>query len=212
MLDKFLKVYLLISVIALSVGFIFLYRQPQNTLSPSLSKTSFEDSNTAAIDNCGEDCKDEIKRQVYEALATISASLNATSSPIPTSAVQLTKSQTVYIPLAGPFTTKSTDWVDVKTTDVLINAAEEYGEDAYIDWEAVIKTASSGSKVFVRLFDATHSIGVILSDLETNSATSTRVASGRIFLWRGHNLYRVQVKSLNGVDATFESGRIKINY
>lgn len=117
-----------------------------------------------------------------------------------------------YLNLNGSFTTKSTDWTDVGSTDVLINLVDEYGANAYVDWDAAINTGSSGSKVFVRLYDVTHNIGVNGSDLETNSTTSTRVASGRLYLWRGQNTYRVQIKSLNGIDATFDGGRIKIVY
>jgi hypothetical protein len=117
-----------------------------------------------------------------------------------------------YLNLNGAFTTNSTDWTDIKSTDAWINLEGEYGKDAYVDWDAAINTGSSGSKVFVRLYDATHNIGVNGSDLESNSATSIRVASGRLYLWSGQNIYRVQIKSLNGVDATFDGGRIKIVY
>jgi len=137
-----------------------------------------------------------------------------TSNPETKTVVATTKPEKriSYLNLNGSFTTKNTDWTDVKSTDTLINLAEEYGEDAYVDWDASIKTSSSGSKVFVRLYDSTHNIAVNGSELESNSKTSTRVASGRLYLWRGQNTYRVQIKSLNGIDATFDGGRIKIVY
>lgn len=120
--------------------------------------------------------------------------------------------RTTYLNLNGIFTTQNTGWTDIKSTDTFINLEADYGADAYVDWDAAVNTSSSGSKVFVRVYDATHSIGVSGSDLESNSTTSVRVASGRLYFWRGQNTYRVQIKSLNGADATFEGGRIKIVY
>jgi len=117
-----------------------------------------------------------------------------------------------YLNLNGASTIQSTDWTDIKSTDAWINLEGEYGVAAYVDWEAAIKTSSSGSKVFVRLYDATHNIAVNGSELESNSTVSVRVASGRLYFWRGQNIYRVQIKSLNGLDATFDGGRIKIVY
>jgi len=40
----------------------------------------------------------------------------------------------------------------------------------------------------------------------------TQVISGGLSFWAGNNLYRVQLKSLNGFEVTFGSGRIKIIY
>lgn len=145
---------------------------------------------------------------------------NQESSPTPIATVKKTtptatvksEKKISYLNLNGAFTTQSTDWVDIKSTDTWIDLENEYGKDVYVDWDAAINTASSGSKVFVRLYDVTHNIGVNGSDLESSATVGTRVASGRIYLWRGHNNYRVQIKSLNGIDATFSGGRIKIVY
>lgn len=117
-----------------------------------------------------------------------------------------------YLNLNGNVTTTATDWTDITSTDVLIDLANEYGEDAYVDWDAGVSVGSVDSKVFVRLYDATHFIGVNGSELISNSTTTERVASGRLYLWKGQNTYRVQIKSLNGIAATFTGGRIKIVY
>lgn len=211
-LDSLIHLVLFITILALGSGGYFLFsdvkvlKEKIANAPTELEEISGEDENDK--DECGEGCKEEIKRAVSEAVATIAAS-PASVSEAPQGEQE---EKTVYLNLNGPLTTQSTNWIDVKSTDVYINLAEEYGEDSYLDWEAFAKTASSGSKVFVRLFDVTHGIGVAASELETNSASVTRLSSGRLYLWRGHNLYRAQVKSLNGIDATFESGRIKIVY
>lgn len=127
------------------------------------------------------------------------------SSPTP-------QKQIVYLNLNGTFTTKNTDWTDVTSSDVWIDLANEYSKDAYVDWEAFVSVGSKDSIVFVRLFDTTNKIGVNGSDMTSTSTVTARVSSGKLNLWSGHNLYRVQVKSLNGIDASFNSGRIKIVY
>lgn len=127
-------------------------------------------------------------------------------------ATPIPEKRITYLNLNGSFSTQSTDWVDIKTTDVLIDLDNEYGTNAYVDWDSTVGVGSSGSKVFVRLYDATHNIAVNGSELESGSVTIARVASGRLYLWRGQNTYRVQIKSLNGISATFNGGRIKIVY
>jgi hypothetical protein len=160
-----------------------------------------------------------IKDQKVEPNKVAAVQQNQQSSPTPvavvnkvTTVVAKPEKKISYLNLNGTFTTQSTDWVDIKSTDTWIDLENEYGKDVYVDWDAAINTTSSGSKVFVRLYDVTHNIGVNGSDLESNATTSTRVASNRLYLWKGHNNYRVQIKSLNGIDATFSGGRIKIVY
>ena len=158
----------------------------------------------------------EQKRETKTEVATKEVAITPTPEPIAPSSVFLKaaprEKRITYLNLNGSFTTASTDWTDIKSTDAWINLEAEYGDTAYVDWEAAIKTTSSGSKVFIRLYDATHSIAVNGSELESSSTTSTRVSSGRLYFWRGQNIYRVQIKSLNGLDAIFDGGRIKIVY
>lgn len=154
-----------------------------------------------------------VKDYVTEVVTSILKSQTPTPAPLPTSTSRPAQAKRItYLNLNGTITTQNTDWTDIGGTDTPINLATEYGKDAYVDWDASIKTSSSGSKVFVRLYDETHNIAVNGSDLESNSTTSVRVSSGRLYLWQGQNTYRVQIKSLNGVDASFDGGRIKIVY
>lgn len=195
--DFLIHFFLLFCIAALVGGFLFLLKE--------VRKVRNEESKPA---------KETIVREIQKLLPNPE---EGTKSPVesskPTSTISTKAEKKIaYLNLNGQYTTQSTDWTDVGSTDILINLEEEYGKDAYVDWDAAIKTSSSGSKVYVRLYDATNKIGVAGSDLETSSIASTRVASGRLYLWRGHNTYRVQIKSLNGIDASFDGGRIKIVY
>ena len=160
------------------------------------------------------DIKDYVTQVIESVLKSQTPASTQTSTPIPVRVVSTTPftKRTAYLNLNGTFTTKNTDWADIGGTDTPINLETEYGKDAYVDWDASINTSSSGSKVFVRLYDATNKIAVNGSELESNDTIGVRVASGRLYFWRGQNIYRVQIKSLNGADATFNGGRIKIVY
>lgn len=56
----------------------------------------------------------------------------------------------------------------------------------------------------------THGIGVQGSNIEATSEAFIRVLSDPLAFWHGKNLYRIQIKSLNGYETSIDSGRIKI--
>lgn len=142
-----------------------------------------------------------------------SATPTATAKPKTTTTVTApAKKNVTYINLGGTFGTVSTDWTDVPGSDTYIDLKNEYNENAYVDWEASTHIDSSSGTVTARLYDVTHSIGVIGSDLAGAAVSSTRHSSGRLYLWAGHNLYRVQIKSTDPYTATFDNGRIKVTY
>jgi len=221
--DRYLKVYFLVSIILLSLGFVLLYKKVDK-LAVSLGEKSSlitfpiefpQSTPSAKSDVCGENCQKEIRKIVDNALATISSSIKKTaeSSKTTTVAVPVLRGETTYIPLAGPITTTSIGWVDAAGTDVYIDLANEYGKAATVSWDAFLKVAHGNGQAFARLYDVTHGIAVSGSEISTvNNETSTQVSSGNLNLWAGKNLYRVQIKSLNSFEVTFGSGRIKINY
>lgn len=160
--------------------------------------------------SCSEKCQKEIKDLISQSISTISAT--KTTTPRAT-VVTKSESKTAYIPLSGPITSTSTGWVDVAGTDVYIDLLNDYGKNTYVTWEAFLKVANGNGQAFARLYDVTHGIGVDGSEISvTNVGTSTQVSSGKLNLWAGRNLYRVQIKSLNSFEVSFGSGRIKITY
>ena len=118
---------------------------------------------------------------------------------------------TSYVPFSGSFSTTNTDWTDVPGTSAYVDLKNNYNESAYVTFEASLK-ANPGSTTYARLFDATHGFGVVGSEINTASTSSTLVSSGKLNLWSGNNLYKVQIKSLNSFNVTFDSGRIKLVY
>lgn len=131
-----------------------------------------------------------------------------------TSAAPSTKTQkTSYITMGTSFASTATDWVEVPDSSVYIDLANDYSLSAYVTWDISLKVAHGNGTAYARLYDATHNIAVQGSELVVvNSATATQVFSGKLELWRGNNLYKVQVKSLNGFEVTASGGRVKVVY
>ncbi|MFH1971138.1 MAG: hypothetical protein ABIJ05_02010 [Patescibacteria group bacterium] len=220
-MQKFNKTYLflIILVILFFSGFGYIFFKIQNlneaisSISPKQALTNKNEENIAIPsleNNCSEDCKKEIEDRISQAISTVSA----TKTIIPTStAVTKTETKIAYIPLSGPITSTSTGWVDAAGTDIYIDLVNDYGKNAKVSWEAFLKVAYGNGQVFARLYDATHGIGVDGSEISlVGTEVSTQVSSGNLNLWKGRNLYRVQIKSLNSFEVTFGSGRIKITY
>ncbi|MGD0523136.1 MAG: hypothetical protein ABSA43_01090 [Candidatus Microgenomates bacterium] len=199
----------LIFCVILLVGFVYLFLRIDNIKIPEGNNVT----NTVNQYVCGPDCKDEIDKSVSQAMATVSAGTKTVVEKEITGPTPAKQNQVAYIPVAGPITTTATDWVDAVGTDFYLDLSGDYNSKATASWEAFLSVANNNGQAFARLFDETHGIAVNGSEISlTDTAASTRVASGNVSLWQGRNLYRVQIKSLNSFLVTFGSGRVKINY
>jgi len=122
------------------------------------------------------------------------------------------KTGTDYIPVGATFTTTATSWTDVPGGNVYIDLANDYSSSAYVTWQASLKVAHGNGQALARLYDATNNIAVSGSEISTTSGDLTFVSSGSLPLWAGNNLYKVQVRSLNSFEVTYDSGKIKVVY
>lgn len=199
--------FILTIILIGAVVWLFLYQKPSELVTQTLPQY---------IDQCGDNCKKQITDNVAVALSTISTvpkeitkTVTVTVTPIPTKP----KAQTAYIPIAGPLSSTSKDWYDLAGTDFYLNFNTDYGKSAYANWDASLKVKDGNGTVYARIYDVTNKIAVNGSEISvSNKADLTQVISGGLSLWSGNNLYRVQLKSLNGFEVTFGSGRIKIIY
>jgi len=176
-----------------------------------LIPTSTPSTTSASSDSCGTVCQQTIEEKISQAIATLSGKETAkeTKTTEKTTTTQTSQPQVLYIPLGGGGSTTSRDWADVSNAEVYLDINDYPNlEKAY--FEGFIKVKHGNGKAFARLYDVTHSIGVQGSDIESANENFTLVESGTLSFWQGKNLYRVQVKSLNGYDAYIDSGRIKL--
>ncbi len=211
--DLFLKAFLVVGIILLFVGFIYLYLKVENLSSDINSlKTLDLGPKVAQTESATQSLSlDDINNIIAQAIATISAA--PTQKVVEKQTVVTEPGGTTYIPMGTTATTTSTDWVDIEVSGVYIDVENDYGKDATVSWETWLKVAHGNGQVFARLYDDTNKIAVDRSEISTTDNVSfEQVSSGNLPFWRGRNLYKVQIKSLNSFEVTYSGGKIKISY
>lgn len=182
----------------------------QSELVPGPSLSAGTKSST---DDCGPVCQRTIDQKISQAISTISGKERTVETKVVEKTTPSLKTQSqpqvIYIPLGGGGSTTSKDWADVGNAEVWLNI-DDYPNLDRAYFEGFIKVKHGNGKAYARLYDVTHGIGVQGGEISTSSENYTLVESGSLSFWKGKNLYRVQIKSLNGYEASFDSGRIKI--
>jgi hypothetical protein len=155
---------------------------------------------------------EDVKTIVSDIVATLSARPQ-TKTVVKERVVTKESHGTTYIPLGTTATTTSTDWVTVEDSATYIDLINDYGKNATASWQASLKVAHGNGQAFARLYDDTNKIAVDGSEISTtNNASFEQVSSGNLPFWRGRNLYKVQIKSLNSFEVTYSGGKIKVSY
>lgn len=214
-LDFVFKIVFLTLLVLLASGFVFLNRKVEKLEVLVKGESTNLIGTERNFTDCGPDCQDKISKIVASSVATLSGiPEKEVVAEKETKVAETNKTkQVVYIPLGGSFSTNSIGWVDAKNTEVWLDFNGDYGQKANATWEASLKVDNSNGQAFARLYDVTHAIGVVGSEISTtNNASFNLATSGNLSLWRGRNLYRVQIKSLNSFTVFYDSGRIKIEY
>ncbi|OGM32930.1 hypothetical protein A2803_05040 [Candidatus Woesebacteria bacterium RIFCSPHIGHO2_01_FULL_44_21] len=204
------KLLLVVLVVINSLASYFLFQQVQGLKKPTPQPNSIVQIPVSEdVDLSSYATKDYVNQTV----ADIPEASKTETAAVVKEPVVSQSAQTTIIPISATYSTQSLDWVDVPNSDFYLDLVGDYGESAAAVWEAFIYEQHGNGKVFARLRDVTHSIAVVGSDLETNSASSKlEVSAGTLGIWRGKNLYRVQLKSEKGFPVYFNSGRLKITY
>lgn len=222
MLKNIFLVVLFLAFIGLGFGLYITYAKVE-TLSEQIGALQLNQASPSLSDN-GSNIVEKIqkasdsgytKSQVDEliskAIATIPKSSGKTV--IEKQTVVQKSSGVDYIPMGGTVSTTSMDWEDVDDSIVYIDLIDDYGENATVSLEASLKVAHGNGKAFARLWDDTNKIAVDLSEITTtDNVDFIRVSSGNLPFWRGRNLYKIQLKSLNSFEITYSGGKIKVDY
>ena len=203
-------------------AFFFLYNK-LNLLSQEVKNSKENYSNLISGTNsnideavgipksCSTECKNEIEGIVSGAIATISSQPKKTSGAVITPIT--TGNKTTYISLGYTATTISMDWESVTDSAVYIDMENDFGKNAKAYLEASLKVAYGNGQAFIRLYDDTNKIAVNGSELSTtNNVDYQYVTSGALALWRGRNLYKIQLKSLNTFVVTMTGAKLRISY
>lgn len=193
---------LVLDLIALNVLVVFLLFKKSELKEVEEISTPIETAET----NCSSDCKSYIDERIsLLPTPTPSAKMTTIAKPFP----KVKTRSTSYFQVPGSGSTLLQDWTDITGSDFYFDPVEHPGL-VDVRFEVNIKLTNGNGQAAVRLYDVTHTMGVVNSEVFTVSQTSVLVTSGAINFWSGRNQYRVQIKSLTADTAVFESGRLKI--
>lgn len=104
-----------------------------------------------------------------------------------------------------------TDWYTIPGSEFTFNKANYPGAKSFY-FQTNLNTDSSDHPAYARLYDATDSIGITGSDVNSTSTTLAQVQSGQLNPFSGSLTIRVQIKGLNGNLVTIGNSRIVILY
>ena len=211
--DSVVHFFLILAIFVLASGNIYLNNKISNIEEVGGDTIVIEEKGD--IVSCDEECKADIKNSVEQSISLKVSDETSVPTAAPTAfpvktAVPATSKNVSVVNLGSSFSTMSTDWVDVDGSGVFLDI-NDYGDNAEVYFEAHLKIAHSNGTTYARVFDDTNKIVVSGSEVSvTNKEDLTLVSSGNLPFWRGNNLYKVQIKSLNSFEATYGGGRLKI--
>jgi len=176
-------------------------------------------------DECGLGCQAEIQNQIQklrEEMTTAGGSgageptvtLPPTERPVvtvrqPATAVKTKTRAVQYVTIPGSGSSKSLSWENLAGTDIYFDKAD-YPGLTEVYFEANVNLVNGNGTAYIRLYDATHGIGVDGSEIRSQSQTAAIVTSGKVNFWQGKNLIRVQAKTLTADTAVYSYGRLRI--
>ncbi|MCL5090567.1 MAG: hypothetical protein M1514_01010 [Patescibacteria group bacterium] len=226
MMSKFLKIILLVLVIFALVNLLgidyFILKENWDGLGETKSaEKQVETGNLLAknetTNDCGEVCQKTISDKIQEELSKVTPLAGESSVAPLTKALPTTRPLTnnlpkiLYIPLATNGSTVNTSWTDIDGSQFYFDLGSYPGAKE-VRWETNLMALHGSALVYTRLYDKSNNRGVDYSDLSSQSSNYTRLESSGINIWRGNNLYSVQLRSANGTEADLTGAKLKILY
>ncbi|MFZ5366197.1 MAG: hypothetical protein ACOZBZ_02790 [Patescibacteria group bacterium] len=195
----------------LLLDFVLVSRQKREPKITETAKTTFETPMPTPAEICTPQCKTYIEEEVSKAVSGLPTPSTVKekivqSTPTPSGA---TGAKVVYIPIISSASTVKMDWTDIASSDFYFDLSDYPGAKT-VRWEASLKSLHGSGKIYARLYDVTNKRAIDYSDLETISDSFTLVRSSDLTIWRGNNLYRVQMKSINGTEAFLEQAKLRV--
>ena len=140
--------------------------------------------------------------------ATASSRFGSAQSPAPPDKNITLLPKEYIIPLGSGSTSKS-DWENLISTETVINPAV-YGSilEAYLIIS--LKNPTKNGQVEARLYNVTDNNVVYGSHVVMNGQTEQTITTQKFALPSASKLYRMQLKSTLGYDASLENSRLKI--
>jgi len=215
MIDRIIKIFpWVIGIILLANVLLLDFWSLEKTGKPPLIG---ETPKTQETLNCST-CQQFISEEVQKALPPASGNNLIATTPVPTTkntptptsaTAALSNLKVLFIPIGTTGTTTNTDWTEVPGTDFYFNLTD-YPGAKNVRWELSLQAYLTNTGVYARLYDVTNKRGIDNSELTTTSTSYELMCSGDLTIWQGNNLYRVQIKGLNGNTVNLLTPKLKI--
>lgn len=118
------------------------------------------------------------------------------------------QSREFYIPLGTGSTSKS-DWDDLTATEIVIDPGN-YGQIKEAYFIASLSNPTQNGQIEAQLYNVTDKHIAWGSHIIMNGPSAQTITSGKITLDIGNKLYRVELKSTLGFQASLENAKIRI--
>ncbi len=212
LLPKIILVIIGLNILILDILLIKDKRASQPVVSPkqdSLQEAALPQEQA----QCSTACQQEMAEMISSSLATFSGEetvikeiVREETKFIPSAEAQ---PRTIYIPLLTSASTTEMDWVDIVPSDFYFDLADYSGIKS-VHFDVYLKALHGSGRVYVRLYDVTNKRGVDYSDHSTQAADFELMRSSPLAIWQGNNLYRIQMKSINGTEAFLEQAKLRV--
>lgn len=204
-LPKIILAIILILVLG-NLGFLDyqLFNQSRTKFSPPPSADLKKEPEE---EGCENDCEQLIEQKISRVLTNFPTSRSITYVIPTTKAVVQTK--VFYIPLISEATVNYSDWTDIIPSDFYFDLSDYPGAKG-VRFEVYLKSKHQAGTVFIRLYDVSNKRAVDYSDLSSDSETFELKRSSDMSIWQGNNLYRIQAKTLNGIEGFLKEAKLKI--
>lgn len=209
-MQKGLKIVIGLLGILILGNLFFLDWQLLNKKEVGSTKTVNVLEKPVVVNSCQEACEDLITQKVDEAVAKITPPVAVVTQKV-TNVSSGSQTKVAYVPLGAEGSVSSVSFADIVPSEFYFDL-ENYPGVKEVRFEAYIKASGPGTKIYARLYDQTNKRGVDLSEIETSSGTYERQESSGIVIWRGNNKYTVQLRSVNGTEASLKDAKLKIMY
>lgn len=173
---------------------------------------------TGVLEFCGLVCQARIAEEVSKAMATVSGERVVEKTVVREvpgesgiSGKSGEQAKIVYIPLVASASNTNTDWTDVNPSEFYFDLAS-YPGAKMIRFSGYLRSVHATGPVYVRLYDVTNKRGVDNSDFFTSSNSFERFESAALSIWRGNNLYRVQLRSPTATEAQVSEVKLKVEW
>jgi len=156
-------------------------------------------SSSTSNRTCSLVCQELIDQKISQALANLPQTSSSSKTAIS------------YLPLGSGSSTTNQNWEAISGSDFIFDLSD-YPTGAKVYWQGNIKSLYGGSRCYARLYDKSNFRSVDYSEQSSAQIAFENLTSQPLSIWSGNNQYRLEIKSLNGIECQLESPKLIIKY